>query len=88
MKIVKIGECYLNVENITHAEFETSPEGLTCTVYFNCQSAGRDGSNAIQASKTFTGAAARDLKAWLDLRLKLMEPEKSKAGGSIFLGAE
>jgi hypothetical protein len=76
MKIVKIGDCYLNVENITHAEFETSPHGLTCTVFFNCQITDRNGSNGVQASKTLTADAARDLRAWLDLRLKTMEPEK------------
>jgi hypothetical protein len=76
MKIVKIGETYLNLENVTHAEFETSPHGLVCTVFFNCQTTDRNGSNGVQASKTFTAGAARDLKAWLELRLKTMEPEK------------
>jgi hypothetical protein len=75
MKLVKIGDCYLNLENITHADFATTPEGLTCTVYFNCQTTDGDGRNAIQATKTFTAAAARDLKAWLDLRLISMEKE-------------
>jgi len=73
MKIVKIGDCYLNLENITHAEFETSQNELSCTVYFNCQASDRDASPGTQASKTFTAAAARDLKAWLELRTKTME---------------
>jgi hypothetical protein len=75
MKIVKIGECYLNLENITHAEFETTPQGLACTVYFNCQVTDHNGGNGLQATKTFTAGAARDLKAWLDLRIKVMEPQ-------------
>jgi hypothetical protein len=73
MKIVKIGECYVNLENVTHAEFETTPQGLTCTVFLNCQITDRNGSNGVQASKTFTATAARELKAWLDLRLKTLE---------------
>jgi hypothetical protein len=75
MKLVKIGDCYLNLENITHADFETMPHGLVCTVYFNCQASDGDGRNAVQASKIFTAGAARDLKAWLDLRLISMEKE-------------
>jgi hypothetical protein len=75
MKIVKIGDCYLNLENITHAEFETSPDGLSCTVYFNCPANDRNENQGTQASKTFTAAAARDLKAWLELRTKTMEKE-------------
>jgi hypothetical protein len=74
MKIVKIDDTYLNLENVTHAEFETTPHGLTCTVFFNCQITDRNGSNGVQATKTFTGAAARDFKAWLELRLKTLEP--------------
>ena len=75
MKIVKIGDCYLNWENITHAEFDTASEGLTCTVYFNCQTTEIEGRAGVQASKTFTAGAARDLKAWLELRAKTMEPQ-------------
>jgi hypothetical protein len=75
MKLVKIGDCYLNLENITHADFETTPQGLTCKVYFNCQTSDGDSHNSIQASKIFTATAARDLKAWLDLRLISMEKE-------------
>jgi hypothetical protein len=69
MKLVKIGDCYLNLENITHADFETTPHGLICAVYFNCQITDGDSHNGIQASKIFTAAAARELKACLDLRL-------------------
>jgi hypothetical protein len=75
MKLVRIGDCYLNLENITHTDFETTPHGLVCTVYFNCQITDGDGRNGIQVSKTFTAAAARDLKAWLDLRLISMESQ-------------
>jgi hypothetical protein len=75
MKIVKIGETYINFDNVTHADFETTPQGLTCAVYFNCQITDGSGHNGIQASKTFTGAAARDMKAFLELRVKPMEPE-------------
>ena len=75
MKLVKIGDCYLNIENITHADFETTPNGLTCTIYFNCQVSDGDGRNGVQAAKIFTAVGARDLKAWLDLRLISMEKE-------------
>jgi hypothetical protein len=75
MKLVKIGDCYLNLENITHVDFETSPEGSECTVYFDCPITDRDGHTSIQSSKTFTATAARDLKAWLDLRLISIEKE-------------
>ena len=75
MKIVKIGDCYLNWENITHAEFDTASEGLTFTVYFNCPITEIQGGTGVQASKTFSAAAARDLKAWLELRAKTMEPQ-------------
>jgi hypothetical protein len=75
MKLVKIGDCYLNLENITHADFATAPHGLICTVYFNFQITDGDRGNSIQASKTFTAAAARDLKAWLDLRLISIDKE-------------
>jgi hypothetical protein len=74
MKIVKIGETYLNLDNVTHAEFETTPHGLVCTVFLNCQVTDNNGCNGVQASITFTAAAARDLKAWLELRLKTLEP--------------
>jgi hypothetical protein len=73
MKIVKIGETYINLENVTHAEFETTPNGLVCNVFFNCQITDSNGCNGVQASQTFTGAAARELKAWMDLRLKTPE---------------
>jgi len=76
MKLVKIGDCYLNLENVTHAEFETTPHGTTCTVYFNCQTSDGDSRTGIQATRVFSGTAARDLKAWLDLRLlSCMEKE-------------
>jgi hypothetical protein len=75
MKLVKIGDCYLNLENITHADFEATPNGLVCMVYFNCQVSDGDDRNGVQASKIFTAAAARDLKAWLDLRLISMDKE-------------
>jgi hypothetical protein len=73
MKIVKIGETYLNVENVTHVEFETTPHGLTGTVFFNCQLTDHNGGNGVQATKTFTAEAARNLKSWLELRLKTLE---------------
>jgi hypothetical protein len=66
MKIVKIGESYLNLNNVTHVQFETSTQGLMCTVFLNCQVTDRSGCNGIQACKTFTAAAAKDLKAILD----------------------
>jgi hypothetical protein len=75
MKLIKIGDCYINYENITHADFETSAHGLTCTVHFNCQITDSNGCNGVQASKTFTAADARALKAWLDLRINKMEQE-------------
>jgi hypothetical protein len=75
MKLLKIGECYLNVENVTHAEFATPPQGLACTVFFNCQiTDGADG-NGVQACKTFTATDARALKSWLDLRINTMEQQ-------------
>jgi hypothetical protein len=73
--MVKIGDTYINFDTVTHADFETSPQGLVCTVYFNCQITDRNGCNGIQACKTFTGGGARDLKAFLELRVKPMEPE-------------
>ena len=66
MKFIKIGECYLNLSNVTHAQFETSPQGLMCTVFLNCQITDRNGCNGIQACKTFTANAAKDLKVLLD----------------------
>jgi hypothetical protein len=75
MKIVKIGDCYLNLDNVTHAEFATSPQGLTCTVFFNCQITDGAGCNGIQASKTFAATDARSAKAWLDLRINSMEQQ-------------
>jgi hypothetical protein len=75
MKIVKIGDCYLNWDNVTHAEFEPQSEVMACTVYFNCHVTEIQGKAGVQASKTFTAAAARDLKAWLELRAKTMEPQ-------------
>ena len=73
MHIVKIGDCYINIANITHADFETTAHGLMCTVYFNCQVTDRNGCNGIQACKTFTTTAARDLKSWMDLHINSME---------------
>jgi hypothetical protein len=73
MKIIKIGECYLNLENVTHADFSTSPQGLVCTVFFNCHITDGAGGAGIQASKTFSAIEARNLKAWLDLRINAME---------------
>ena len=75
MKMVKISDTYINFDNVTHADFETSPHGLMCTVFFNCQITDRNGCNGIQACKTFTAGAARDLKAYLELRVKPMEPD-------------
>ena len=66
MKYVKIGDCYLNLDNVTHVQFETSAQGIMCTAYLNCQVTDRSGCNGIQACKTFTAAAAKDLKAVLD----------------------
>ncbi len=66
IKIVKIGESYLNLNNMTHAQFETSPQGLICTIFFNCQITDRNGCNGIQAVKTFTAGAARELQVILD----------------------
>jgi hypothetical protein len=65
MRLVKIGDCYVNLENITHAEFDTTEHGTTCTIYFNCAVS----EGAVQASRVFSGTAARELKACLDLRL-------------------
>jgi hypothetical protein len=75
MKIVKIGDCYLNWDNITHAEFDLASDHMTCTVYFNCHVTEIQGHSGVQASRTFTAAEARDLKAWLELRAKTMEPQ-------------
>jgi hypothetical protein len=75
MKIVKIGDNYLNLDNVTHAEFETTPHGLVCTVFFNCQITDNNGRDGVQASITFSAADARDLKAWFELRVKTMTPE-------------
>ncbi len=75
MRIIKIGECYINLDNVTHADFEASANGLICTVFFNCQITDGSGCKGIQASKTFAAAAARDLKAWLELRVKTMAQE-------------
>ncbi len=66
MKIVKIGDCYLNLNNVTHVQFETSPQGLMGTAFLNCQVTDRSGCNGIQACKTFTAGAAKDLKTVLD----------------------
>jgi hypothetical protein len=78
MKLIKIGECFINLENITHVDFEKSANGLMCTIFFNCQITDRNGCNGIQASKTFTAVAASELKAWLELRVKLMEQESPR----------
>jgi hypothetical protein len=75
MKIVKISDTYMNLDNVTHVEFETSPQGLMCTVFFNCQITDRNGCNGIQASKTFTAAHANDLRAYLELRVNRMEQD-------------
>ena len=75
MKLFKIGDCYLNLDNVTHADFTTSPQGLTCTVFFNCQITDGAGGAGIQASKTFTATEARNFKAWLDLRMNSMEQQ-------------
>jgi|GEM_PF-5866165 len=66
MKIVRIGDSYLNLGNVTHVQFETSAQGLMCTVFLNCQVTDRSGCNGIQACKTFTGSSAKELKAILD----------------------
>ena len=66
MKIVKIGDCFLNLSNVTHVQFETSSQGMMCTVFLNCQITDRNGCNGIQACKTFTAAAAKELKIILD----------------------
>jgi len=73
MKIVKIGDCFLNLENVTHVDFENSATSVMCTLYFNCQITDRNGCNGIQASKTFTAEAARELRAWLEVRTSSME---------------
>ena len=75
MKLLKIGETYLNLENVTHADFATSPQGLTCTVFFNCPITDGAGGAGIQACKTFTATEARAIKAWLDLRINSMEQQ-------------
>jgi hypothetical protein len=75
MKLLKVGDCYLNLENVTHAEMATSPQGLTCTIFFNCQVTDGAEGNGIQARKTFTATDARALKAWLDLRINSMEQQ-------------
>ena len=69
MRLVKIGDCYVNLENITHAEFDTTEHGTACTIYFNCAVSEGDSQGAVQASRVFSGTAARELKACLDLRL-------------------
>jgi hypothetical protein len=66
MKIIKIGECFLNMDNITHVQFETSAQGMMCTVFLTCQVTDRNGCNGIQACKTFTANAAKDLRVLLD----------------------
>jgi hypothetical protein len=75
MKLLKIGDCYLNFENVTHVDFATSPQGSTSTVFFNCQITDGAGGTGIQASRTFTATDARTLKAWLDLRINSMEQQ-------------
>jgi hypothetical protein len=74
MNLIKVGECYVNLENITHAEFETSTHGLMCTAHFNCQITDRNGCNGIQASKTFTAGEAQTVKAWLDSKVDRIKP--------------
>jgi hypothetical protein len=69
MRLVKVGDCYVNLENMTHAEFDTTEHGTTCTIYFNCQVSESASEGAVQASRVFSGTAARELKACLDLRL-------------------
>jgi hypothetical protein len=75
MNILKVSESYINFDNVTHAEFATLPQGLMCTVFFNCQVTDRTGCNGIQACKTFTADDARTLKSWLDLRVNVMEQQ-------------
>jgi len=75
MKLLKIGDCYLNLENVTHVDFATSPQGSTCTVFFNCEVTDGAGGTGIQASKTFAATEARTFKAWLDLRINSMEQQ-------------
>jgi hypothetical protein len=69
MKLVKIGDCYLNLNNITHVQFETSPQGMMAIVFFNCQVTDRNGCNGIQSCKTFTAGAAKELKDLLEQNL-------------------
>jgi hypothetical protein len=66
MELLRVGDCYLNMRNVTHIELENEQRGLICTVYFNTQVTDREGANGIQSCKIFTGTAARDLKALLD----------------------
>jgi len=77
MKFVKIGDTYINMETVTHAEFDASPHGMTCAVFFTCQTTDENGCNGVQASRTFTGANAQALKAYLELRTKPMEDDSS-----------
>jgi hypothetical protein len=44
-------------------------------VFFNCQITDGAGGNGLQACKTFTAADARNIKAWLDLRINSMEQQ-------------
>jgi hypothetical protein len=66
MKIVKIADCYVNLDNVTHVVVETTAQGVMCTVFFNCQITDRNGCNGIQACKTFTAAAGKALLQILD----------------------
>jgi len=75
MILLKIGDCYLNLENVTHTDVTTSAQGLMCKVFFNCQITDGAGGPGIQACKTFTATDARTLKAWLDLRINSMEQQ-------------
>jgi len=75
MKILRIGDCYFNISNITHIQFETSPQGLMAVVFLNCQITDRNGCNGIQATKTLTAAGAKELRLWLDQNLEGAQPD-------------
>ena len=75
MNILKVGDCYLNLDCVTHVDMENESRGLLCTVHFNCQVTDRDGSNGIQACKIFIGSAAKELKTVLDKKATVASAE-------------
>jgi len=70
MKLARIDDFYLNLDNVTHVEFVPSGQGQQCTVYFNCEVGNGGNAAGGQVRKTLGEAASRQLRAILDLSLK------------------